>query len=1058
MGGGKSGSSSSKDYYGHVAGIVCCGQLDSIYGVMINNDVVWPKAKLWDSQIYQAGQVYIVSGNVYRAAAKTEVDPPSSPWALIATAWSAGTYVAGDQALYLGNLWQARVTTTATPPAAAPLNDNGSGDWIFKGTPATFGGGIHHWPANAIVSWLGRLYTTPSQTNARPPASPWVKWKVDRATSANPLKFTVETYGDAYLYWGTSTQTLDTTNEKILNALGHPPYRNRAILMLKNFKFGTSTVTPPDVTVLATRVPVQSIITGAACDPDADWQVNPWCVLAELLTHPVIGLGLPSSFFDATSWQAEADRCYANPQLHYISPIYTDMKRVRELVADLLSYPDSFVFWSVTAALIAGHWPHAEAAPAFDGTNTISRNQLVEEIQSDSDGWGATANSVEVSFNDIEAAFRARPLLAANLFNRTILKRLQTQKVDRPHIVRASQAAAWASEFAKLAGDQVEQGTLSIRAETATGIKPGSLFLLTDDVLGTSEVQRCTSRTIAAAPAGMVRIKRQTERGVSPQPYSPTPVNPSAPQGPSPSPLTYVQFIQLPRAIAGVPNAVGCLAGRTNDITSGFEVWFQQSDAVACQQIATQTGFAVPGFLEIAMDGSEENTVGGFDNMTVQNLGAVTAGNVYQLTSNDAWYWQVFYSSFVGGFPFSVGIEGTDYTIEPATGKLTIIAGGGITTGKYVNVKYMDALILNNVAGVPASDIEAISVVPTLDEINDGHILIIVFQAANPALFEIMSVKSVTAAGPNQLGLHIRRQQFGTLLGGDGSYVFQQYDPAFIVRKSDLLALTHNSFASLAASAAAAKFIVAPQSAWVQADITDLYDPASHPAGLSTLFNFSFANIFAPTSSLVSLLQNGTVVTNFTTTNFVAADIITANVLLKDLNADMNKVTLTGYLGATQTTLLSQTLVQNGSQVFTARFQLPADGAWDIVCTVGDASGNVTETTLCTLHVKTVAAPLPPPSILGKTYKGNFVTGLTLKTPNTFGGVATTGLTVKYQLVARGAAFTGSWTTVTGTPGGVPSGYTGYGPIPNFQRETYTLWVKSTKAASNDSVVVGFNL
>ena len=481
--GGKGGGGSGvKDFYGHAAWELCQGQIDSIWGLMVDNQLVWPEAQSWDAGIYPANKTVIYTdGNVYTTTAKTNIDPPTFPWTMLAIPWVAGTTTAGNDVLYAGQVWQARVNTTTTPPSTTadptlPVQPAPSlGDWKYVCTPEDWSGGIPStfWPANSIVAHEGRLYTTPSGTKATPPASPWVLFKLD--LSGNPTHLTVTNAqtgqsgsgaGDWYLYKGTATQTLDTGGEAILSALGHPPYRNRAVLVAKNVKFGSSMTNPPTPRLLAIRKPVQSLITGSATDLDADWQANPWCVLAELLTHPIYGLGLASSWFDATTWQAEADRCAANPQLHYISPMITSLKNVRDIVAELLSYPDAFVFWSVVGTLLAGHWPHGEAGPTFNTANTINRDVMISEPAWSSDLWAGTDNSVEVAFDDIQAGFKNRPVPASNLFNMAITRRVLSTKVDRPFIVRSAQAAAWASEFSKVMADQtIASSRVTCRAE-----------------------------------------------------------------------------------------------------------------------------------------------------------------------------------------------------------------------------------------------------------------------------------------------------------------------------------------------------------------------------------------------------------------------------------------------------------------------------------------------------------------------------------------------------------------------------------------------------------------
>ncbi|HZQ46699.1 MAG TPA: hypothetical protein VFC07_06800, partial [Verrucomicrobiae bacterium] len=255
MSSGKS-ASGSKDYYGHCGGILCCGQLDFIWGLMVNNVLVWPQAALWDSKINKAGTMVVwTDGNVWQTMVDTSVDPGSFPWTLIASPWTAGTYNSPTMVLYLGNLWQCATTSNVAPPAAPTIRGTGvqskviTNGWEYVSTPQVWSALANFWDANSIVAWEGRLYKTPSGTKAEPPAAPWVLWKTDRGSSANPLKMTVPNMGDAYLYWGTDTQTLDTVNEQVLNRLGHPPYRNRAFVMLKNFLFGTQQLNPPTVEV-----------------------------------------------------------------------------------------------------------------------------------------------------------------------------------------------------------------------------------------------------------------------------------------------------------------------------------------------------------------------------------------------------------------------------------------------------------------------------------------------------------------------------------------------------------------------------------------------------------------------------------------------------------------------------------------------------------------------------------------------------------------------------------------------------------------------------------------
>lgn len=280
-----SGKGSAQTFYGTVAGIVCQGQIDGIWGVLLNNDLVFPAAYPWDSKQYSAGQhvLFTVSGTLgcWKAAADTRTDPPNFPWSLQAVAYNnATTYNNGDKVLGADNsLWvqtagpRSGFAPQATKPSPAQMGQTNSGNhntltnpnptingWQYIALPQGItANSLHH--ANAIVGYNGRLYTTPSQTSAEPPNSPWVKWQIARASSSNPLKFTIPSHGDCYLYWGTPTQTLDSVNEAFLSSFGHPAYRNKAVLVLKNFLFGQGTNSPPSIKLLAYRNPVQTLIT-----------------------------------------------------------------------------------------------------------------------------------------------------------------------------------------------------------------------------------------------------------------------------------------------------------------------------------------------------------------------------------------------------------------------------------------------------------------------------------------------------------------------------------------------------------------------------------------------------------------------------------------------------------------------------------------------------------------------------------------------------------------------------------------------------------------------------
>lgn len=1068
---GAKSPSGSKNYYGHCAGIICQGQLDFISGLLVNNELVFPNAAIWDSQIFHKNRIILYTdGNAYQTNIETNQVPPNPPWLSIAFTWRSGGsgYSISDKVVSGGFVFESLINgNTTAPPATASSN----ADWKYLYAPTQWSSlsTSHLWSAGSVVAWEGQVYQTTADTNIEPPNAPWVPFQILQSASPNPLKMTVPKStrfgqnagpGDWYLYWGLPNQVLDASGEAVLTGLNHPPYRNCAVIVGKSILFGTQTVNPPSVQVLGGRAPVQSVITGPATALDSNWQANPWVVLAELLTHPIYGLGLPTSWFDAQTWNAEANRCYANTQLFYISPMYTSLKKVSELVADLLGYPDAYLFWSAIATLTAGHWPHGEGAPTFGTGNTINRDNIIKEFASQSEGWWGTANSVAVSIQDVQAAFKSRPCLAPNLFNMTVTKRLLSQKIERPFITRYSQGLAWATEFAKIAGDQTSKGTIEVQAEKCAAIEPGSLFLLTDDQFQTSEVQRCTKKVISAPPTGVAKITHETERGVAPQPYSPTAPNPTQATGPAPALVTNYAIAQLPSSLAGEANTIAVLAGRENGYTSSLQVWFRQADGVAFQQLGTNTAFAVAGWFDTGINSSI--IYGSNNTETAVQVGAVTQGNTYNLGDTGFWKYIVSYSSSSSYTGLTTAVEGTDYLIDPDTGELTIITGGGIATGQYVEVQFWNTLAMAYDPSAPAADVDNISAALTQDEINDNDLVVFAFQANNPALFEIMSLRSVQAVGTDATGgqfngdpvlfLKVVRAQFGTQPGGDGGYIWgtNPNDKIFVIPRSAITALTNLAFPGLAASSASATFILAPESAWVTAEISDIYDVANNPTGLSTEFVYAFDDLYGPD---ITWIQQQYQVSGGSFSNiasfsgsFVDTDTFLFTFQIDtSTGANIVAATLTGIVGNQQVTLWSQTYNSAQSQVVTVQFQLPSAGMWNLSVNARCDDGTQTNQPLTLVGSTTpvtmqITGPIAPsPIIDAYNQSGLTISGLKF-------GPLPTGLTVLYQVVAYGSSYGSTWSTAAYLGSGI------YGTVPTFTEEKY-LYAKCQQTGATDSPV-----
>lgn len=872
--------------------------------------------------------------------------------------------------------------------------------------------GSANWPIGSFVVDGGKIWTNSStETSNEPPAGSWTIFKQDLIGPSIPYHVSIDGIGDGYIYRGTSTQTLDPSADVFLTNYNHPPYRYRAFIAFKGILFGTENQTAPNLCLLAARTPAQTLITGSSASLDGDWQANPWTVIAELLTHPVYGLGIPNSKLDATSFQAEADWCYARAARTYISPLYDQVQKVRTIISDLLAYVDGWAAWYPDGTLHVGHWPHGENAPG--GMTNLSWHDLAQgsDPNSDSDTWNGTSSGVSVEFQDAVLAFGGNSMPCPNLWNRQVTRRVQMATISRPFITRASQAAAVASEWAKIMGLPYAKVPMKVRAEKAASILPGSLFTFTDDQIGQTLIYRCKGKTIAAPPAGLVTLDCETERGVGYVPYQATPDGASEASRPTPARVQYFEFFAIPPELAGGADFnLALLAARSDALTSRIDVWWRQADGSSFEKLATETSFAASATLHATSNTTDVS------NESVTS--SATLGHVYTLAHSDFWNLTLQYQT--GSGPWNTATAGTDYGQDSLAGTVTPLSGGAISAGDHIRVSYSIYLQVTFASGTTANDIEALSTPLTADEINNGTILVFVSQAGAPNLYEIFSLKAVSALGGGVYQLTVRRTQFATKYGGDGSYVFTTSDPAFIIARDSIVPFTHDTFETLWNEAATATFRLVPSTAWVEADVADVYNATTNPNGLTTETTFTFGDPFAPHAAWTALLENSSgsfaAITTFASA-FPTGTSFRFSVAGTDANGDLVGMLIQQSLGGAITVLANDHPAPTGSFTRTIQFQLSVVGSYTFFAIVTDATGRVSSepltlvggTTPQTLLIqdasptKVLAPVINPTAVINSTH-----TQFTIAD-------GTSGATIYYQIVAAGASPDltpgGPWTT-----------------------------------------------
>lgn len=417
-----------------------------------------------------------------------------------------------------------------------------------------------------------------------------------RTGQPNPVPLTIVGYGLAFFYWGDDDQVLDTVQEKLLAAHGHPSYRRQAVLVLKGFLFGQEKVSAPSIEVEVRRKPRQTIITGPAAELDADGQANPLCVIAELITDPVFGLGRPTTIIHQASWQAVADELYARAGETYISPVYERSQPARALIEEIRSYYDGWFRHDEDGLIRAGRFPHNEAPPAFTVDNTITADDLLAEPTIDSGAWADTFNEVVVKYRDGENAYKDASFKLTSGYNRKVVGEPRQTTLDRPFITRHDQSSYAAAEFLKVVSGPRFTGKLSIRTSKASSFPVGTVFRFEHDLLRVAMICRVISVETSAPPEEAVKLTIEAERGLSALPSLIGGARDAVADADETEIITRAQFVQPPAEFfAGESSLLVALAVRTQAITAGFKVHFRQKDESLFQDLGIQGGFAVQG-------------------------------------------------------------------------------------------------------------------------------------------------------------------------------------------------------------------------------------------------------------------------------------------------------------------------------------------------------------------------------------------------------------------------------------------------------------------------------
>lgn len=951
----KSGSSgSAQDYYGSIAGLVCCGPLDFISGVVIDDSLVWPNAPQWPAGTQavstrkitpQTDQLSIQTADPHGCTAGDHVSLSGLP--------QEEMNVAYGLVLGANDAWGLQVSIPGLAPGATTDYADG---WVARVAPIAVNDLRR---TGAIVYQAVQAHAATPDT-APPNPAYWHPFRLSHATTGvgNPLrlsetqagvsgipllKLTVESGGELFVYWGTPDQTLDTTQENILAPLGHPPYRDQVIVVLKDFFFGRERATPPNVQIIGGRIPQQTVITGSSARLDTDGQANPFCILAEWLTHPLWGIGFTPDQLDAASWQAAADWAAARSDTLYLSPLIDRQTGMRQVLTDLLDHVDGWLRWNDQGRIEAGHWPHDQAPPSFTPANTVDENTAVEdrELAWSGDGWSGTFNLTTVTYPDAAHGFKSRPVQASSLWNRTLQGRIAGRSIERPYVTRASQALALASRDVLINAEPTVTGSLTVRAET-TDVRPGDPLRVRHAALGLEWLARCTERTVSAPPAARVTLEVANERGWATRLAYPIP-SPSVPGGlPRPAPVTRFAFWAVPPLLAGGTDfRLSLVAGRTSAHTTRLHLWMRQADPAAFYELTQIRRFSV----------------------------AATVAQAFP--------------------PYLDG------------------------TGALVNDDDLKGLVLQVDSLSPPSDVEQVLDVPTDDAINDDTLLLILLRADGSGFPEVCTVKAITVVAAGQLSATVRRAGFGTRQGGDGASAWNPGDGAWLVHRTELLTFSHTQLPALAARGATVTFRLVPDSDWMEGDVADLYLPGDSNAGLAVETAFTLRDLYAPQVRFLGLTREGLAV-DFSQT-FAPTDSFTATLGLTDPMGGLTSADLAATSGGAVITWPIAGVAGTSGGIRSIAVTGLGVGDWRLVVTVQNQFGRVISAAWPNgsldglLQIRSTTGPtlLPPLADPSGGSFASFPVTVTLTSP-------TPGATMEYWLTPLGQLAAGSPVAYTG--------------------------------------------
>ena len=465
-----------------------------------------------------------------------------------------------------------------------------------------------------------------------------VAWKgnVVRRTGVPYESITVPKYGEIRIYWGNVDQPAQDMFTAHFNATTAddnfdaqpartdilPPLGGVALFVAKSWFLGSNRTQIQTLEVIVDRPPLWFADQPA---PNVTNQGSNWvAVLYEWLVDDYFGMGRPVSILSEAEWVAAYAQAEAAGQ--HLAPLITDASGFRQVVAQLLEYFDGWLRRN-GATLEVGFWVHGDTDTS--GLPVVDDTVLDGEPELTPSGYQDTINQVNVGFRDNTRYWNdagTQPaVFPGNL--RIVGQRNQAQ-LDRPWIIDAAQALAYAIEWGNLQSQPSCDGTIKVKREyvTAYGIQPGDHISLDSGALGLAIVCRVTEANHPADRDGAIELTVESERGLYPSVYRPTPPARVPDFLVIAAQVVHARVVTLPSGLKdGALAEIGILAERPDPTLTGFRLWLSR-DGASYDQLVPDCGWSIRGVLAagyaadtdptdesvgltITMDGPDEDLV-----------------------------------------------------------------------------------------------------------------------------------------------------------------------------------------------------------------------------------------------------------------------------------------------------------------------------------------------------------------------------------------------------------------------------------------------------------------